>query len=104
MHRLVAIAFIPNPDNLPEVNHKNMDREDNRAMGLEWVSKSQNVKHSMASGSRKGVKINPHIASEIREDYSVGMKNKDLKEKYKKYKLASSTISQICSGKLWAGY
>lgn len=47
VHRLVAIAFIPNPNNLPEVNHKNGDKYDNRAVNLEWVTKSQNKRHSI---------------------------------------------------------
>src|SRR5271166_6681734 len=38
VHRLVAQAFIPNPDNLPEVNHKKKNT-DNRAVKLEWISK-----------------------------------------------------------------
>lgn len=42
VHRLVAIAFIDNPDRLPEVNHKNHIRDDNRAENLEWVSHKGN--------------------------------------------------------------
>ena len=41
-HRLVAIQFIPNPNNLPFVNHKNHVRNDNRIENLEWVNRSQN--------------------------------------------------------------
>lgn len=44
--RLVAKAFIPNPNNLPEVNHIDENTKNNFANNLEWVSHSQNIKHS----------------------------------------------------------
>lgn len=43
VHRLVAQTFIPNPDNLPDVNHKNCVRDDNRVGNLEWCSRSYNI-------------------------------------------------------------
>lgn len=51
IHRLVAEAFIPNPNNLPEVNHINKNRQDNRAENLEWSDRVDNVYDSYSTMS-----------------------------------------------------
>ena len=45
-HRYIALAFIPNPEGLPEVNHKNGKKADNRPENLEWVTSSYNHLHA----------------------------------------------------------
>ena len=55
VHQLVALAFIPNPENKPEVNHKDRNRSNNNVENLEWVTQSENIAHAY----RNGVKPRP---------------------------------------------
>lgn len=73
VHRIVAAAFHSNPDALPEVNHLNLDKADNRACNLEWVGSASNNDHAKANGLyhgrtnvRKRLKLVPETADAIR--------------------------------------
>ena len=56
VHRLVAQVFIPNPNNLPQVNHINEDKTDNRVENLEWCTQKYNINYG--NGISKRVKTN----------------------------------------------
>jgi hypothetical protein len=81
VHRLVAIAFIENPNNLPQVNHKDGDVLNNSASNLEWCTQSENQKHAFRTGLQLPVKGESHgnckltdeEVIEIRSLYSTGM-------------------------------
>lgn len=53
VHRLVGELFIPNPKNLPQLNHKDGNKLNNQACNLEWITDSDNKKHAYANGLMK---------------------------------------------------
>lgn len=60
VHRLVALAFIPNPDNLPEINHKNEIKYDNTVENLEWCTRKYNINYGTGI-KRRSIKIGKPI-------------------------------------------
>lgn len=57
VHRLVAEAFVPNPDNLPTVNHEDLDKLNNSASNLTWMTQGDNNRHARGAYEQQGVDI-----------------------------------------------
>ena len=107
MHRLVALHFIPNPNNLPQVNHIDGDKKNNKAVNLEWCNNSHNIKHAYSSGlmNRKGerqntCKIKESDVLEIREFYSKNPKS-FLRVYAEKLNITITTVSNIIKRNIW---
>lgn len=97
VHRLVAKAFIPNPDNLPQVNHKNGIKLNNVPENLEWCSNLDNQRHAWNS-DLKTVKLTTLQVLEIREALFNGISNTELANKYN---VDQSSISNIKTNRTW---
>lgn len=104
VHRLVAEAFIPNPENKPQVNHKDTDKHNNIKDNLEWCTNAENKEHAIMNGlSGKGdmnsmSKLTRFDVNAIRELYSSGVKPSFLSEKYG---ICKQHVHAIVTRKAW---
>jgi hypothetical protein len=107
IHRLIAMAFIPNPDNKPDVNHINGDPLDNRIENLEWCTHQENIAHCHRiglwkyKGGNDGEKCgNSKLTDEIVKEI-LTISNPNYSHTAKKYNVSRETIASIFKGKTW---
>lgn len=101
VHRLVASAFVPNPDGKPCVNHIDGDKTNNRAENLEWVTHAENTRHGLDAGLLTvGSKRYNHKLTEEQVGY-IKHSTATLKELANRYGVSITNIWNIRHGRSW---
>jgi len=105
VHRLVAKAFILNPKNKPQINHKDGDKLNNIVSNLEWCTNLENQRHSWANG-RQAVKGGDHYLTKFTEEdvryiRYARINGTSLIVLAKKFKVGLSTISMVANKQRW---
>ena len=107
VHRLVAEAFLPNPESLPQVNHKDGNTYNNCADNLEWCTAKDNVAHSVIMGLHavgenvKNSKLTAETVLKIRDLYKRGDSEYGVKPLARRYGVSHATIRNIVNEKKW---
>lgn len=109
VHRLVAKTFIPNPDNLPQVNHMDGDKQNNHVSNLEWCSGEHNIRHAYKLGlipNNSGTKNNQSLLNDeqvlyIREVYKFRSKDFSGEALGKQFNVSPGTIRDIVARRRW---
>ena len=109
IHRLVALAFIPNPENKRTVNHKDSDRTNNYVKNLEWATHSENSQHGYDNGLQKPpclkgskhgrAKLSEKEVLEIRRLHATGNYTQTALGKI--FDVGKAVIGKIVNRKLW---
>lgn len=79
IHRLVGEAFISNPENKPEINHKDGNKLNNHVSNLEWATKRENIDHAIKHGLRENVGKTPSYSMLGKKNPNAGAKGKPVR-------------------------
>ena len=106
VHRMVAEVYIPNPDNKPEVNHKNGIKADCSVKNLEWNTRSENMQHAYKNGLINNTgefngksKLTETDILEIYKLKDSGLKQKEIGERFP---ISITQVRRIVNGDKWS--
>lgn len=108
IHRLVAKAFIPNPNNFPDVNHKDTNKSNNNVNNLEWTTEKSNTQHAIQNGKMDYLFGENNFKSQLTLDQVKDIRNIYWQSKQntanfwsEKYNVSKSCILSIISNSNW---
>ena len=93
VHRLVAAAYVPNPNNYPLVNHKDENPSNNHFSNLEWCTKSYNINYGTANDRRRKASSKPVFCIELNQVFDSAKQAEQLNYAH------STAICGCCQGK-----
>lgn len=101
-HRAIALAFLPNPENKAEVNHKDGNKTNNVLSNLEWVTNSENGKHAYRTGLKNAVGIlNGQSKLQEADVLRIFKDKRTLNEISKAFDISKSHVCSIKTGWAW---
>lgn len=103
VHRLVATAFLPNPDNKTQVNHKDGNRKNNHLSNLEWVTCSENILHSfrvLGRDTKGRKKTSKKLTKE--QIIEIYLSEENGQEVAKRFNISDTMVYNIRNGKCWS--
>lgn len=105
LNRVVALAFLPNPDELPEVNHKDGDKQHNAVSNLEWADRDTQERHAQKTGLKSGrgsqnanARLDAEKVERIRSLAKDGFSETDLAACFK---VSETTVRDVLQNKTW---
>lgn len=102
LHRIMATTFLPNPENKSQVNHKDNCRFNNRLDNLEWVTRSENLKHAFKIGASSNVGVrNPRARLTVKDVLEIRSDNSKIHEIAKRFNLSWGAVNNIKKRRIW---
>lgn len=102
VNRVVALRYLPNPQNLPQVNHIDGDKANNADTNLEWSTGSDNERHAHRTGLKSGRgSANSNAKLTAAQVLEIRASRESVPELSRRYGVGRSTIANVLSRKSW---